>query len=55
VTQVVLIRGINVGGKNKVPMAGLRELLLELGAGHSRRVGRVAPAKRPRIETRTVR
>jgi uncharacterized protein (DUF1697 family) len=30
-TYVVLIRGINVGGKNKVSMAGLRELLEELG------------------------
>ena len=28
---VVLLRGINVGGKNKVPMAQLRELLEELG------------------------
>jgi uncharacterized protein (DUF1697 family) len=28
---VVLLRGINVGGKNKVPMAALRELLEELG------------------------
>jgi len=28
---LVLLRGINVGGKNKVPMAGLRELLEELG------------------------
>src|SRR6185295_14812498 len=24
---LVLLRGINVGGRNKVPMAGLRELL----------------------------
>lgn len=31
-TRVVLIRGVNVGGKNKVPMAGLRECLEELGA-----------------------
>jgi uncharacterized protein (DUF1697 family) len=30
-TFLVLLRGINVGGKNKVPMAGLRELLEELG------------------------
>lgn len=30
-TYVVLLRGINVGGKNKVPMAELRELLDELG------------------------
>jgi len=28
---LVLLRGINVGGKNKVPMARLRELLEELG------------------------
>ena len=30
-TYLVLLRGINVGGKNKVPMARLRELLEELG------------------------
>ncbi len=30
-TYVVLIRGINVGGKNKIPMAGLRKCLEELG------------------------
>ena len=30
-TYIVLIRGINVGGKNKVPMAGLRKCLEELG------------------------
>jgi uncharacterized protein (DUF1697 family) len=28
---VVLLRGINVGGKNPVPMARLREVLEELG------------------------
>src|SRR5436190_12423250 len=28
---LVLLRGINVGGKNKVPMARLKELLGELG------------------------
>src|SRR5436305_392885 len=28
---LLLLRGINVGGKNKVPMARLRELLEELG------------------------
>ena len=28
---LVLLRGINVGGKNKVPMAGLRQLLEKLG------------------------
>jgi uncharacterized protein (DUF1697 family) len=30
-TYVVLMRGINVGGKNKVPMADLRRCLEELG------------------------
>ena len=30
-TLVVLIRGINVGGKNPVAMSGLRDLLEELG------------------------
>lgn len=30
-TYVVLLRGINVGGKNKVPMAELRSYLEELG------------------------
>jgi uncharacterized protein (DUF1697 family) len=30
-TYVILIRGINVGGKNKVPMADLRTCLEELG------------------------
>ena len=30
-THVVLIRGINVGGKNKVPMADLKECLEQLG------------------------
>ena len=30
-TYVVLLRGINVGGKNKVPMAALRACLEELG------------------------
>lgn len=30
-THVVLIRGIDVGGKNKVPMAGLKECLEQLG------------------------
>lgn len=28
---VALLRGINVGGKNKLPMAGLREMLTGLG------------------------
>jgi uncharacterized protein (DUF1697 family) len=30
-TYLLLLRGINVGGKNKVPMGALRELLEELG------------------------
>jgi len=30
-TYVILLRGINVGGKNKVPMASLRECLEEQG------------------------
>jgi len=30
-TYLTLIRGINVGGKNKVPMAGLKKCLEELG------------------------
>jgi uncharacterized protein (DUF1697 family) len=30
-TYVILIRGINVGGRNKIPMAGLRKRLEELG------------------------
>lgn len=30
-TYVILLRGINVGGKNKIPMMQLRELLEELG------------------------
>ena len=30
-TYIVLMRGINVGGKNKVPMAGLRACLQERG------------------------
>jgi uncharacterized protein (DUF1697 family) len=30
-SYLVLLRGINVGGKNKVPMAELRQLLEELG------------------------
>lgn len=31
VTYVVLLRGINVGGKNKIPMAALRDCLEDLG------------------------
>jgi uncharacterized protein (DUF1697 family) len=30
-TYVVLMRGINVGGKNTVPMTGLKKCLEELG------------------------
>src|SRR5690242_18534385 len=30
-TYVALIRGINVGGKNSLPMAGLRDCLEKLG------------------------
>ena len=30
-TFIALLRGINVGGKNKVPMAGLKTLLEEIG------------------------
>jgi len=30
-TYVVLMRGINVGGKNRLPMAGLRTVLEDLG------------------------
>ena len=30
-TYLILLRGINVGGKNKVPMAGLKKCLEELG------------------------
>ncbi len=30
-TWVILLRGINVGGKNKLPMAALRECLADLG------------------------
>ncbi|HXI79316.1 MAG TPA: DUF1697 domain-containing protein, partial [Verrucomicrobiae bacterium] len=30
-SYLVLLRGINVGGKNPVPMARLRQLLEELG------------------------
>lgn len=33
---LVLLRGINVGGRNKVPMAPLRQLLEELGYGDVR-------------------
>ncbi|MDE0668545.1 MAG: DUF1697 domain-containing protein [bacterium] len=30
-TWIVLLRGVNVGGRHKLPMAALRELLTELG------------------------
>jgi uncharacterized protein (DUF1697 family) len=30
-SYLVLLRGINVGGKNKLPMAQLRQLLVDLG------------------------
>ena len=30
-SHVALLRGINVGGRNKVPMAGLREVVASLG------------------------
>ena len=30
-TYIVLLRGINVGGKNKVPMSDLKKCLEELG------------------------
>lgn len=33
-TYIILIRGINVGGKNKVPMAILKQCLEELGYGN---------------------
>ncbi len=35
-TYLVLLRGINVGGKNKVPMAELRAVLEELGCSEAR-------------------
>ncbi|MCY3952246.1 MAG: DUF1697 domain-containing protein [bacterium] len=30
-TWIVLLRGVNVGGRHKLPMAALRELLVEVG------------------------
>ena len=30
-TYIILLRGINVGGKNPIPMAGLRKCLQEQG------------------------
>lgn len=35
-TYLVLFRGINVGGKNKVPMVALRAMLTDLGFRHVR-------------------
>ena len=35
-TWVVLLRGVNVGGRRKLPMAALRELLAEVGFGNVR-------------------
>lgn len=35
-TQVLLLRGINVGGHGKLPMAQLRTILAELGAVNAR-------------------
>jgi uncharacterized protein (DUF1697 family) len=35
-TFVVLLRGINVGGKNKVPMSALKKCLEDLGCAHVR-------------------
>ena len=35
-TYLVLFRGINVGGKNRVPMIALRALLIDLGFRHVR-------------------
>lgn len=40
-TYVILIRGINVGGKNKVPMAGLKKCLEELVFSFDRDYARV--------------
>ncbi|MHB8234580.1 MAG: DUF1697 domain-containing protein [Solirubrobacteraceae bacterium] len=34
--QIVLLRGINVGGRNRVPMAALREALEQAGLGPAR-------------------
>jgi uncharacterized protein (DUF1697 family) len=36
VKQIVLLRGVNVGGRNRVPMAALREVLQEEGLGPAR-------------------
>jgi len=35
-TYLILLRGINVGGRNKVPMVGLRALLTDLGFANVR-------------------
>ncbi|HEX3433402.1 MAG TPA: DUF1697 domain-containing protein [Solirubrobacteraceae bacterium] len=34
--QIVLLRGVNVGGRNRVPMAALREALEQAGLGPAR-------------------
>lgn len=34
--HVLLLRGVNVGGNKKVPMAGLRQMLSDLGHGNVR-------------------
>jgi uncharacterized protein (DUF1697 family) len=45
---LVLLRGINVGGKNKVPMAALRELLESHGGTRGpRRARRVRVRRAP--------
>ena len=35
-TWIVLLRGVNVGGRRRLPMAALRELLAEVGFGNVR-------------------
>jgi uncharacterized protein (DUF1697 family) len=35
-TYLALLRGINVGGKNKLPMKGLTEMFVEMGYGQVR-------------------
>ena len=39
---VILLRGINVGGKNKVPMADLRKYLEEAGFSRVSHLSQVA-------------
>ncbi len=55
-TYVGLLRGINVGGKNKLPMKDLAEIFVEAGCGEVRTyiqsgnvIFRAAPAERPRL------